>query len=73
MCLIMFNHDSISWNDDNTININIELEEGRHGWYNGIENVLPSMEVIYNIGDAWFIDTQYNFYNCNCRKYPRIW
>ena len=25
---------------------------GTDGWYNGIENVLPSMEVIYNIGDA---------------------
>jgi sensory rhodopsin len=25
---------------------------GTDGWYNGIENILPSMEVIYNIGDA---------------------
>ena len=25
---------------------------GTDGWYNGIEGVLPSMEVIYNIGDA---------------------
>jgi bacteriorhodopsin len=25
---------------------------GTDGWYNGIENFLPSMEVIYNIGDA---------------------
>ena len=25
---------------------------GTDGWYNGIENDLPSMEVIYNIGDA---------------------
>ena len=25
---------------------------GTDGWYDGIENVLPSMEVIYNIGDA---------------------
>ena len=25
---------------------------GTDGWYNGIETVLPSMEVIYNIGDA---------------------
>ena len=25
---------------------------GTDGWYNGIEAVLPSMEVIYNIGDA---------------------
>jgi len=25
---------------------------GTDGWNNGIENILPSMEVIYNIGDA---------------------